>query len=434
MKKRKIKKAYSMKFAPFNRAFTLIELLVVIAIVGVLSGLVFVSMNGAINAAKDAKIKADMSTVEKAILQYAVLNNNTYPTLLSDLVPNYLGAVPLDPNGGSYTYNNLSTSFTLSGTLSTGVWVYDSATNAWSSGYTYGQYKKEIVITNNPSSSTITGAYPVKLTFNTATLVSAGKLRSDCNDLRFSDNPVTTNLSYWIESGCNTSSTIVWVRLPNGIPITTGTTINMYYGTQTVAGSSGDNTFSSWLFDDFSSDLSKWTIIGSPVISSGILTIPAGLNKINSLTTFGVNYSVRTSLRADAIGVTNLNQRQWGFFPSSSSQTAYMAVDGDWLLNYEWAQYNTGWSYVSLGTGYSGAYHLWEIERQSTSYVNYYIDDVYKAGPGAQVPSISLNVSIRSGSSSNTGTVLCDWVLVRPYNPAEPTIATISFGSETVGE
>jgi prepilin-type N-terminal cleavage/methylation domain-containing protein len=49
----KIKKVYPMKFMPFNRAFTLIELLVVIAIVGILSGFIFVSMQGAINAAND---------------------------------------------------------------------------------------------------------------------------------------------------------------------------------------------------------------------------------------------------------------------------------------------------------------------------------------------------------------------------------------------
>lgn len=63
---------------------------------------------------------------------------------------------------------------------------------------------------------------------DTATLISSGKIKSDCADLRFIDSNDTTVLSYWIESGCNTSNTQIWVRIPS---IPTGTkSIYMYYG------------------------------------------------------------------------------------------------------------------------------------------------------------------------------------------------------------
>ena len=51
------------------KGFTLIELLVVIAIIGILSGMIFVSMRGGETAAKDARVKSAMDQIRmKAII------------------------------------------------------------------------------------------------------------------------------------------------------------------------------------------------------------------------------------------------------------------------------------------------------------------------------------------------------------------------------
>jgi len=59
-----------------NKGFTLIELLVVIAIIGILAGIIVVSMGTAQNQANDAKIQATMSQMRTAAQIYYNANNN----------------------------------------------------------------------------------------------------------------------------------------------------------------------------------------------------------------------------------------------------------------------------------------------------------------------------------------------------------------------
>lgn len=67
-----------------NKAFTLIELLVVIAIIGILSGLIVVSMTGATNSAKDARIKAGMDQLRSAAEVYKSVNDKYSASVIAN--------------------------------------------------------------------------------------------------------------------------------------------------------------------------------------------------------------------------------------------------------------------------------------------------------------------------------------------------------------
>ena len=87
-------------------------------------------------------------------------------------------------------------------------------------------YRKSIDVAN--AGGTPLTNEQVLVEIDTATLISTSKLQADCDDLRFVDSDDSTSLDYWVEGGCNTSATQVWVEIPT-LP-GAGSTIYMYYG------------------------------------------------------------------------------------------------------------------------------------------------------------------------------------------------------------
>ncbi len=127
-------------------------------------------------------------------------------------------------------------------------------------------YINKITVNNSANPSTLTD-YSVLVKLNTATLIAAGKMKTDGSDIRFTMNNYS-NLSYWIdpgiqnEHGINRDSTYIWVKVPY-IPGGSSTSINMYYGNPSATALSDIGT--TFLFgDDFndnSLDNSKWEVI-----------------------------------------------------------------------------------------------------------------------------------------------------------------------------
>ncbi|MFZ8800840.1 MAG: DUF2341 domain-containing protein, partial [Candidatus Nanopusillus sp.] len=125
------------------------------------------------------------------------------------------------------------------------------------------QYYRQITINNTQNPNNLID-YQILVTLDTRTLISQGKMRSDCGDIRFTDSDRTTLLNYWVESGtCNTSNTHIWVKVPL-IPGNSNKTIYLWYGNpNAISLSNGDLVFE--FFDDFNGntlDTSKWTVNG----------------------------------------------------------------------------------------------------------------------------------------------------------------------------
>ncbi|GEM_PF-6298357 len=127
---------------------------------------------------------------------------------------------------------------------------------AWYS--TIYNYRIPITITN--SSGSAKTDYDVLLTIDTSTLIAASQMQADCDDIRVTDNDGTTTITYDLESGCNTTTTKVWARVPEiG---TSGKTIYLYYGNP-VATNSETNYSGNYLMLSAGSCQTGWTAVSA---------------------------------------------------------------------------------------------------------------------------------------------------------------------------
>jgi prepilin-type N-terminal cleavage/methylation domain-containing protein len=107
-----------------KKGFTLIEVLLVIVIIAILAGIVLVAVNPGrqVSQANNAQRRSDVNAILSAVHQYAIDNRGSLPSgitttatvvgsgsgqidICSDIVADYIAALPFDPtaSGGAYT-------------------------------------------------------------------------------------------------------------------------------------------------------------------------------------------------------------------------------------------------------------------------------------------------------------------------------------------
>jgi len=123
------------------------------------------------------------------------------------------------------------------------------------------QYRVPKNISNSAGNLT---DYTTAIKLDTESLISAGKMKSDCGDIRIV-NESNDELDYWVEnSSCNTNNTYIYVKIPF-LENATNTTLYIYYG-NSDADTTGNGTKVALLFDDWSAGSSSpWTLTGSHI-------------------------------------------------------------------------------------------------------------------------------------------------------------------------
>jgi hypothetical protein len=297
------------------------------------------------------------------------------------------------------------------------------------------KYKKAITINNTSNSNALTD-YQVPISLDTASLISAGKMRSDGGDIRFADG--ATLLNYWVESGINTTSTTIWVKVPS-IPASSSKTIYVYYGNPSATSqSNGDATFD--FFDDFegtSLNTSKWALQksagGSISISNGNITFSVSGTSdyvwIHSINSFAYPVWQEAKVVSMPSGTPTYRQGLSTGTNLRSNGNYYNSYSIDWCYGGNSFRIvgddsSIGWAVTQVSSGFNTG--IWKFSWVST---------------GSQIGTDSKNsltssdtkVSIANYyayfgiAATYAGSVVVDWVRIRKYTSPEPTT---SIGAE----
>jgi hypothetical protein len=297
------------------------------------------------------------------------------------------------------------------------------------------KYRKPITINNTQNSNALTD-YQVLVTLDTSSTISAGKMRSDCGDIRFTDSDGVTNLNYWLESGCNTTSTKIWVKVPS-IPASSTKTIYVYYGNPSASSASnGSATFI--FFDHFESSTpnSQWIIACNGATST--LNNPTSMLRFSSATynaayycKFVLNIQL-TDFRADVkVAYISVTTGQGAAAPNIELAAT---TSGTWLsdvniLEAYWSPYNRAWNGPSVASA-STPVGITYLTRVGSDLKGYYANTASQ--PTYSVTNSTIGyLYIGYAPTYNNPTLDIDYVIVRKYTSPEPTT---SVGTEEAAD
>jgi len=293
----------------------------------------------------------------------------------------------------------------------------------WNSSW---DYRVPVNVTEQ-SGSDLTN-FQVKIVMDTASLISDGKMNSDCSDIRIVDSDDSTELPYWIETensseACNTTTTAIWTKL--NLTASSTKTIYVYYGNSgATSESNGSAVFDA--FDDFNDGVisSDWTVVlGEAHEVDGYLIVNGSTSSPGPMTWWNAR-TFDSSYLAETWGVVSVQVRlirnAQSLSTSDDFDMLFVDADVDEEKLYHWN--GSSWSTYST-TGFTCA---------SGDYVflkTYFVGStLYGYANNTQVSGEPTHSSGYAGLGGySNANVKYDWFRVRKYADPEPTT---SVGSE----
>lgn len=286
-------------------------------------------------------------------------------------------------------------------------------------------YRSPVVVTN--TNATAYNFFEIKDTINTQALITAGKMKADGGDIRFTDS-LCNPLPYWVESGMNTASTIIWYRV-YGIPANGSRTVYMYYGNP-LASSVGNPKSVFKFYEGFDgSGLEQFAQpcgnAGGVTVSGGNLNLSWSSDKVilsdtifprNEIYTAEMNVTASTGNWPALLWVKNdANQRSYGVLLQNSTNTVRIGKSGTGVGACQGQNFTVQASITSpVG--------LWTTTWVATADIRATFPGVapLQTGDSEHARDTSFKIGI-GGIASGSGSITVDWVRARRWSPVTIT-------------
>jgi len=301
-------------------------------------------------------------------------------------------------------------------------WVYRKShliTAATGAGANYQVMIKVYKTTGTDGTETING-------------ITAGKVyvgthcRDDFGDIRFTDDDGNTELKHWIETLVSGTSAVFWVKVTDSLE-SVNQTIYIYYDKSDAT--NNDDMTNTFIFgDDFSSgstpDTNKWSITGSPTISGGICTVPAGAQIVGKVNVgpYGVCHHWRAKYDSEGSNAVSIQ----GLADAAQYNAIYIYVGGSKYRR----TIKNGASTLAVITWGSGVYYVGDQFWNSSTSAKFARDGNDLGTNSTNVPATAIPVLFYSRLTYGPNT-LVDYTFVRKYISPEPAHST--WGIEEAG-
>ncbi|MFT7591079.1 MAG: gliding motility-associated-like protein [bacterium] len=284
------------------------------------------------------------------------------------------------------------------------------------SGFTY---RVPIAIDN--SKSALLEEYEIKISINSAALISTGKMRSLGQDIRFLDKQ-GNELNYWIKDGTiNTSSTTIWVQA-DSIQNYSKDTIYLYYGNGS-AGAKSDSKATFQLVEEFNGSTLSSSLWGS--CGSGTVGLSGGKLRLTSNSTTASIYAkssingpiivelegVSTSGGTAVVGQLNNSDKGYAMVHDGTNmQLATLSGGTSCIATTGYGSTNTtgvtgDWTFVWSGSSQEATWAGQTLTSANTTYT------------------MSNQSRITIANIGTYGTLNIDYLRIRKYASIEPGIS-----------